>query len=516
MSLLGSIATEVLAHAVGASTPQGQSGSVLNSIKTGVRAWLSSHYEAAKRSRDRSWLSGWVQDARLDTSQSDLHELIRISRNFERNDPLSQRFAALWEQYTVGPTGFKIIPASSDLEWNKRAKDYYDSWGEYADVSSRQTIGNLQSLAARRWFFDGRSLIHKTYDPANLRPRVSLLEAHRLTSPPDRLRDEGKTLFNGIEIDPKTGRPIRYWLKSDFDSEQPTPVDPNNIIDISESDRPWDFRPVPVITPALLPLHDLRDLQMLTMRAAKKNASIATIFKTRDGNVPRANLMQRRLTSVGSLSDGTATTEARIQMVRESYGGEIIGIHPDEDIVQPDNNRPGLVEQEYWMFLTSLACIGVNIPRLLVFPHSMQGTVARYDMDAANSFFRSRSAVLQHAFTRLYRWLIEEAARKERKLQPLPPDWYKVTVRPPRSVNADVGRNSQARINELAAGAFTFTDHYAESGDEVEEQLRKKAKEARMILDLAEEFSVDPSMISNVIAKQESAPVEPQTQAIAA
>lgn len=517
MSLLRTVSNELLAYAVGAETPNVKNAhthgkrSFLGSIKTGVKAWLASQYDAAKRSRDRSWLQGWVQDARLDTSQQDLFELIRISRNFERNDPLSQRFAALWEQYTVGPTGFNIVPNSSNPEWNKRAKEYYEAWSEYADVSSRQSIGGLQSLASRRWFFDGRTILLKTHDPSNNRPRVALLEAHRLGTPDTHIRDEGRSIFNGIEVDPKTGRAVRYWIKPDFSSQKFEPFDPTDVIDICETDRPWDLRPVPVITPALLPLHDLRDLQTLEMRAAKKFAAFAAVFKTRDGSIPRANVMQKRLTTVGSLSDGTATTEQRIQMVRESYGGEIIGIHPDEELVQPDNTRPGLVQQQYWEFLISLACVGAGIPKLLVFPHSMQGTVARFDMDAANSFFRSRSAVLQGAFTRAYRYAIEEGAQRDQRLNPLPKDWFKVTVRPPRSITADVGRNSAARLSELAAGAFTLTDHYAENGEDVGEQLTKKAKEARMIKDLADEYGVEPSDISNLIQEP-----EPQQQSIAA
>ncbi len=516
MSLIGSVGREFLAHLSG----HHKSKSVAEALRGGVRAWLNSHYEAAQWSKDRSWLRGWVQDARFDTTQADLTELIRIARNFERNNPIAQRLACLWEQYTVGPTGFNIIPASSDPAWNDAAKLAYDEWQEMADVSSRMHLGSMQCLSARRWFFDGRALIIKTREESVIeggetviRPRVQLIEAHRLATPNKLADQEGKTIHNGIEVNPLTGRPIRYYIKSGFDGSEFTSYAAEMVIDVCEPDRPWELRPVPVLTPSLLPLHDLRDLQTLTMKVAKKGASIATIFKTRTGEIPRDQLRRSRLTSTGNLSDGTATTEERLRFVREALGGETIGLYPDEVLEQPKNDRPGLVEMQYWDYLTSLVCVGVSMPKLLVFPHSMQGTVARFDMDAAASYFRSRSSVLQTAWRRIFHYFVESESRINPALARRPKDWRKVIVRPPRSVIADVGKNSQARLNEIGAGATTFSDHYSEGGDDWKEKLRQKAEEAQEIMRLADKYGIDPSMISNIttenLAQQSIEPRQP-------
>lgn len=511
MNIARAVTNELLAKWVGESS----SPSLVASVKKGVKAWLNSQYEAAQWSRDRSWLRGWVQDARFDTTQADLFELIRISRNFERNNALAQRLASLWEQYTVGPTGFNIVPASSDAEWNKVAKDAYDEWSEFADVASRASLGSMQCLSSRRWFFDGRSLILKTREESfvdggikSVRPRVQLIEAHRLATPGEMSNNEGRTIHSGIEVDPTTGRPVRYWIRDGFNGEKFNPWPAELVIDVCEPDRPWEMRPVPVLTPSLLPLHDLRDLQSMEMKAAKKAAAIAAVFKTRTGEIPKSQVMQKRLTTTGSLNTGQATTEERIRAVREFLGGEMIGIYPDEELIQPKNDRPGLVQVQYWDYLTSLVCIGVSMPKLLVFPHSMQGTVARFDMDAAASFFRSRSAVLQTAWRRIYHYFIEQESRINPKLANKPKDWRKVIVRPPRSVIADVGKNSAARLNELGAGATTFSDHYGESGEDWREKFRQRANEAKVIMELAEEYDVPPSMISNIIEAPSSIPVQ--------
>lgn len=488
----------------------------IGAIKQSVKAWLLSNYEATRWSKDRSWLQGYVRDARFDTTAQDLFELIRLSRNFERNNPLAQRLAQLWEQYTVGPTGFTIIPASSNEEWNKRSREAYDDWAPMADLSSRMTIGGMQCLASRRWFFDGRGIIYKTReeDPetgiGSKRPRIAFFEAHRLRTPDGKYAEEGKRINGGIEVD-ANGRPIFYHIQTGFDSEAVSRIPAKDIIDIQEPDRPWEMRPVPVLTPSLLPLHDLRDLQSLEMRAAKKLAAFAAVFKTRTGEIPKEQILKRGLLITGKLGTGQETSEDRIKFVREALGGEMIGLYPDEELEQPKNDRPGLVQQQYWDYLTSLVCIGVGIPKMLVFPHSIQGTVARFDMDASASYFRSRSAVLQAAFARVYHFFIENESRINTALLPLPKDWRKVIVRPPRSVLADIGRNSTARLNELKSGAYTFADHFGEDGKDWSEQFEQRAKEAARLRELAERYGVEPADISDIIQLPESVSVPPQT-----
>jgi phosphopantetheinyl transferase len=57
-------------------------------------------------------------------------------------------------------------------------------------------------------------------------------------------------------------------------------------------------------------------------------------------------------------------------------------------------------------------------------------------------------------------------------------------------------------LDELANGAFTFTDHFAESGDDLEEQWRKRGKEAQLRQQLATEFGVDPNEIAIMTNEQ--------------
>src|SRR5438045_838602 len=69
-------------------------------------------YEAASTNFfDRSWLPASVQDARFDFDSSTRLELIRRSRYWEANNAIVNRLCDVFEQYTVGPAGLKVIPS---------------------------------------------------------------------------------------------------------------------------------------------------------------------------------------------------------------------------------------------------------------------------------------------------------------------------------------------------------------------------------------------------------------------
>jgi len=79
-----------------------------------------------------------------------------------------------------------------------------------------------------------------------------------------------------------------------------------------------------------------------------------------------------------------------------------------------------------------------------------------------------------------------------------PNDWYEISMRSPRAPNVNVGRNSYAMLRELSAGARTLQDMYSEAGEDWREQLQQKAKEAKYILQLANDYGVPVELISQI------------------
>lgn len=455
-------------------------------------------FEAARSSPDRSYMRGRVQDARLDLSPVTRRELVRMARYFERNDPIANRLADVWEQYTVGPSGLAFTPASSDEAWNQRWSAVWDEWCRFCDLASRHPFSTFQSLASYRWFWDGEVFILLTNGGApNYFPRVQLIESHRVETPFSRFADEGTVIHDGVEVD-GSGRPVAYHVRNSFDGGTYARIPSSNMIHVFEPSRPNQLRGMPLLTPSMVDLHDLSDLQVLEKRAAKKGASIAAVFKKKGGVLDPDEYRRQKIQVTGQTSTGATTTEDRLKHFKEITGEESIAIENGEEYEQPKNDRPGLVQQTFWDYLTARVCLGVGIPKILVFPMSMQGTVTRADLDVAASFFKSRSAVLQAAFARVYEYVLISTMYSDRRVVDPPADFRRVNVRPPRSVNVDVGRNSSAMIAELQAGIRNFNTCIGDGGDDWRVFLRQKAVERKYVHDLASEFELDPNEIASL------------------
>lgn len=462
----------------------------------GVGGFLQSlaYWEAAiPASRDRGYLPGQVVDAHVDLSQCSRHELVRKSRYWEHNDGICNRMADVWEQYLVGPRGFAYTPATSSREFNEVATEAWNKWSEFADLSSRMHVGQLQSLAACRFFWDGEISILKTRGESG-RPRVQLIECQRIGNP---IASIGESIYDGVRVD-KNGRPVSYFIRNSIDGDDYAERPAEALIRIFEPSRPGQLRGVPLLAPVLNLIQDLSDLQTLEMRAAKSAAKRVWHVKRKGGEAPDIARMRReRATASGSTSTGGTTLENRDVYFHRVLGGETTFTETDEDVRLLESQRPSVAVQSYWDFLISTICAGAGIPRLLVLPQSMQGTVTRADLDVAATFFRSRSAVLLEAFRQVYVYVIGAEMQFNRDLARLAPkDWNRVNVRPPRAVNVDVGRNSNAMISELAAGALNFEEVLGDAGVDWRDHFRQRAEERRYIRALASEFGIEPNELA--------------------
>lgn len=475
-----------------------------------IRGWLAEkvkgHYEAAVRyTRDRGWIRGWVQDARFDATSATRFEIVRKSRHFERNNGIAIRMAEVFAQFTVGANGIVFAPSSSDTEWNKAATEALKRWGRFADIASRQTFGALQSICAHRLFFDGEVFVVKKFEQVGKRtyPRLHLLETQRVATPPDMWGQPDVNIHDGVEVD-GNGRPVAYWVKDEFMGNEYKRYDASNVFHIFDQDRPGQLRGLPFLTPVMNELSDLEELEKLTMRVAKKAASIAAIFKMRSGQLPASQHRSARLTTSQTLNTGDSVEKERIQTMSDTYGGDLLALFPEEDIKQPEANTPNVAQREHWDYLVSKVCT-IGIPKLLVFPHSMQGTVARADLDVADAWFKARSAPLVDAFERIVLWVLDWEAFTDPTLNPKPKDWWRMSSRPPRSVNVDVGRNSDAMIKEWKAGLRTLESCIAPLGADWREFVDQNAIEAAYIMNAAKRNAVPLEMLTDRIAKTAAA-----------
>lgn len=438
-------------------------------------------YEGARHTTHRSLVHGSVQSAQFDIDPYSRYELVRRSRYFERNNAFVNRIADLFEQYTVG-SGIAFFPASSDTRWNEAALAYWRDWQRFADLSSRLSFGTLQGIISRALFVDGEIFVLLTRGQTGT-PRIQLIESHRIKTPPD-----AKNVIDGVEIDDR-GRPVAYHVVTEDGQRRETftRIEADNVVHIFEPGRAAQYRGLPALYPVMNDLHDLDDLQIFEMRAAKAASQVQNVIKTKEGEVTDDDIIRGTITG----SDGAQ----RADYYRDVFDGEVKVLKHGDEFAQFQVERPSAATSGYWDYLTAKVCAGVGIPKEIVLPSSMQGTSIRSVLDIANAFFRSRSSVIADHVRRIYEYVIEAGIRNEVALRPPPPDWYRSTYRAPRSINVDVGRNSAAAVAEFKTGMRTLQSIYAETGEDWREQLRQKAAEIAYAQELAQEFNVDRAEI---------------------
>lgn len=471
---------------------------------------VQARYEGAIwRWGERSWIPASIQDARFDADSSTRLELIRKSRYFERNSALVNALADVFEQFTVG-TGLQCIPASSSEGWNAKAAEAWGLWCQYPDLTSLQGFGTLQGLIARSWFIDGEVFIRKTKSPDTGRNRVELIEAHRIQTPPSRRSEEGRTIVDGIEIN-EFGRPVAYWVKTSpvvgvsapaqvqqvGIDEQWARIPAEEMLHVMEPGRPGQYHGLPFLYPVMNDLHDLEDLQIYEMQAAKDAATNSTFVTNAAGEAPSSTAKRRlRLQIQSQDASGNAVVKEAAQWYEDARASGIRYLRPGEDVKQFVSGRPSVAVQQYWDYLIQKVCAGVGIPKLLVMPWgSIQGTVVRGVYDSAAIFFRCRSQVIQDITRDLYAWVMRAETAYNRKVSDKPGDWYKVNVCPPRAVNVDVGYQSAANIADLQAGILTHEELIARSGQDWRVVLENKARIAAHVKALAEKYGVTPQEI---------------------
>jgi lambda family phage portal protein len=466
----------------------------LDNILAKFRSAPVDRYEGASNSIRRSFLDTSYTSVRFDVTASTRQQIVRKSRFFEQNNAVMNRLGDLFENYTVG-SNFSVQPASSNPDWNLRAKKWWDTWSRYPDIGSRQSFGTLMSLAARGWFYDGESFLLLTKGDSG-RPRLQLIEPQQVATPTG--QDQSPDIFDGVRFDTKTGRALSYFIGQETNQGQLTEIrsiSSDSIVHIYEAQRAGQLRGLPFVACVINDLHDLDDLQKLEMESCKLASSVAQVIKTSSGEVQASSL---RSGVVGS--QGTAQT-----YYENVFGSTVKVLKSGDEFEQFQADRPNVNMREYWRSLTEKVCAGVGIPYVLVFPEGMQGTVYRGALDMSSVWFRSRHQVMASAARRIWEYVMEYAIRTDPTLRDSPDDWYEVAIQAPRAPNVDVGRNSAAQLAELGAGVTTYDEIYGARGIDWRSALEAKAQQARYIQDLATKYGLDVSEISTA-QKQPIAP----------
>jgi hypothetical protein len=232
-------------------------------------------------------------------------------------------------------------------------------------------------------------------------------------------------------------------------------------------------------------------LQILEMRHKKVVSENSLNVFTATGDLPPGmNAATGRFRDVaGATASGATTTEKRLEYYKSAYGGRVnVAMHGDK-IEEQTSDRPNVATRDYWRMLEEKVCCATGVPLVIALPDSMQGTVYRGSLDAANAFFRCKTSVLATYFKRIREYVLNMEGSFFPPLGNRPPDWQSCDYLPPAAVNTDIGYNSAANINELTAGLKSWDDILLPQGRKAEPVLRRKAELQLYIKRLAANLS---------------------------
>lgn len=449
-------------------------------VKSAFAGWFPyNRYEAATSTNWKSYIPGGLSDSRIDISKWTREEIMRKARYFEKNSAIARRIGTIDADYTVGANGMVFTPSSSDAEWNKRATDYLNKTLSVIDLNTRQTFGSLQQLIAWRTLFDGDCFIVKTRGQdmtGKWWPRIQIIEAHLCSTPPSEQKREGESVIDGVEVD-ANGRPIAYWFRASSEVEKWRKVDAKDVIVVFDPDRARQTRGLSGFAAAINYLHALDDLQQLELRAIADGAEKSTFIKTQSGELPPAFGSSRLGNGVKT---GTTNARSDIGELRTVIGGRTVALGLNEDVTQFTPARPTESTRALWSYLTSCVCAATGIPKMLAFSEWLegaQGTVVRGDYNIASQMFRAKSGVYAAAFREVIIYVLQWGITSGNSgLSDPPADWTNITTTAPRDVNVDIGRNSQAKINELKVALTSHESEYAALGLDARQEVAKQIR----------------------------------------
>jgi capsid protein len=114
---------------------------------------------------------------------------------------------------------------------------------------------------------------------------------------------------------------------------------------------------------------------------------------------------------------------------------------------------------------------------------------------AGRRFEKRQQAIINRMLIQTWGYVIGDAIDKG-ELAPMK-DWYKVRFVTPRKITVDAGRESKENRADVETGLKTLDEHFKELGQDFEEQLDIRARNAAAIIAAAKKYNVPINMLYN-------------------
>lgn len=217
-----------------------------------------SRYRQLVPSRDRRLLPA-ITDT--ESRQLEWHDRLRVIaavRRLGRENPLFSGILNTFCVNVVGP-GIRPLPASGDRKFDEEAALLFDDWSESPDLRGMMNFAEFQRILLRTVLTDSDCGVLLTSGG-----QIQGIEGDCIQTPARFASREGFSICQGVQFDPSTGAPERYWVlrrrngkDCQFDQTSARGIDRRYFIHVGDVDRFSSYRG---LTPAFAALDWLRDL----------------------------------------------------------------------------------------------------------------------------------------------------------------------------------------------------------------------------------------------------------------
>ena len=453
------------------------------------KAWWTP-YEGANFTTRRGRVPGVPpQDAKRDLSPAVRRELVRRSRYLHKNSGFVRELVGNMAIYSTGD-GIKPQAQSPDPEWNRQAEEYFALWAARCEITRRFSFEECQSVICRAVDVDGEYFVHKTRDTEN-RPVLQLIESHRVGD----LAGSSEST-DGIGVD-AYGAPLFYRTIEDAGVHRDLPAE--SVLHIFEPESITAVRHAPILQHSINHILDEMELLALEKHAVKDNADIARVLKTERGDIGEDGDFSPPVTGTSIQDPSDPVTLQKI------VGGKIVALKPNESIDSFESKRPSPTFTGFIEHLRRDSALGVLPFEFAADSSRVGGAGVRLIVAKADRRFSYRQLILiQRLIRPVWAYVIGDAiARGE--LTPIV-NWQRIACTTPRRITVDAGREAQQNRRDVEAGLKTLSEHFAELGSDFTDEIERRGRDARLIIETAQKYNVPTDMLWRPEGAQSIAP----------
>lgn len=423
------------------------------------------------------------------TNQRSRVQLIWEARDLQRNHPLVAGILKRLSLYTVGTIRFQA--RTSDPAFNAAAETYFSRWSKNADIAGRFDLVHLVQLAFVSFLRDGDAVIVHTITTDGL--KLQLVEADRVGNP--YASNVAENEIGGICFD-DLGRPEKFRIYRR--SMGAAYVDPQEIpaarcLHLFDPERHDSYRGVSALAPVIATCRDIVDILEGEKAAVKWAAGQSGLVKTQGGN--------------GQGWDETTSTGERIERIKP---GTIHYLKPGEEVQSFRNERPSVTFTGFLETLQRHLSDALGLPYgFFVDSSKLGGVTARLDSQQAARVCRRYQDLIARQILDPIAEAVVALGIAEGEI-PENPNWTAHRWQFPPWPSADIGRETKAALEEIAAGGGTWAEYYAEKGEDWEEAFSQSAIEtARRKAIFSEAGVADPIIAAAAMKPGAGAPPPP-------